>query len=163
MLGTQLALGTNYKKQLGAADSLEPKASQLFERVFNPSNGRGLWALFTKAITPMPIFDEIYAEARLTGQHYQGMRPIKVSSIIGTLDRNTDFDAAFRPTQRHSENRWLRVATAMLRGVELPPIQLIQVEEAYYVKDGHHRVSVARALDFGYLDAEIIVYAYETA
>jgi len=163
MLSTQLALGTDYKSKLGAADSLEPRASQLFERVYTPFKARGLRGLFSKTPQPVPVFGEVYGEARLSGQHYRGMHTVDVTRITGTMDRDADFDVAFRPTQRHSELRWLRVATAMLRGAELPPIQLIQVGEDYYIKDGHHRVSVARALDFGYLDAEIIVYEFDAA
>ena len=163
MLGPQLALGTDYRAKLGAADSLEPRASQLFERVYTPLKRSGLGRLFNKTTQPVPVFSEVYGALHMTGQHYQGMHTVDVTRIVGTMDRDADFDVDFRPIQRHSELRWLKVATAMLRGVELPPIQLIQIGEDYYVKDGHHRVSVARALEFGYLDAEVIVYEFEDA
>ena len=69
-----------------------------------------------------------------------------------------DFDAQFRPTQTHSQGRWLSVATARLQGVPLPPVELIQVGDTYFVRDGHHRVSVARALGELDIDAEVRVW-----
>ena len=52
-------------------------------------------------------------------------------------------------------------ATAMLRRVDLPPVELIQVGDDYYVQDGHHRVSAARALGYGYVDAIVVVWEIE--
>src|SRR3954469_25620428 len=74
------------------------------------------------------------------------LRVIPLDAIIGTVEATTDFDAAFRPTTNRISTRWLRVALAHRRGHSLPPIAAIEAPDGYYVIDGRHRVSVARAL-----------------
>ncbi len=73
------------------------------------------------------------------------------------LDKAGDFDIDFYPAQERTENRWLQVATAFLRGVSLPPVELIQLGDTYFVVDGHHRISVARTLRHTHIDAVVTV------
>jgi hypothetical protein len=73
-------------------------------------------------------------------------RVIPVDAIVGTADATTDFDADFRPTTNRIAARWQRVALAHRRGYPLPPITVIERPDGYYVIDGRHRVSVARAV-----------------
>lgn len=129
-------------------ESLEPKASQLFEK-----NYRAKKRIFTRSTRPLLSFQDMHECFSI--QHYSGTRTVCVEDIHGSMNRTDDFDEQFRPTQRHTENRWLRVATAFLRGIELPPIEVICAEGRYFVIDGHHRVSVARALGYGFLDAVV--------
>jgi hypothetical protein len=70
---------------------------------------------------------------------------VPVGQIVGSLARARDFDGEFRLRNRELNGRWRSVAAVMARGVE-PPVELIQLGELYFVVDGHHRVSVARAL-----------------
>ena len=70
---------------------------------------------------------------------------IPLAAIVGTVDATTDFDADFRPTTNRIAARWQRVALAHRRGHPLPPITVIERPDGYYVVDGRHRVSVARA------------------
>jgi len=74
------------------------------------------------------------------------LRVIPLDAIVGTAEATTDFDAAFRPATNRICTRWLRVAIAHHRGHSLPPITAIEGPDGYYVTDGRHRVSVARAL-----------------
>jgi len=74
------------------------------------------------------------------------LRVIPLDAIVGTVEATTDFDAAFRPATNRICTRWLRVALAHHRGHSLPPITAIEGPDGYYVTDGRHRVSVARAL-----------------
>ncbi len=154
----QLSLQNRFADTLGSADSLEPQATKLFDRAYRPSIRRGLAKLFARTSSPLRSLQEIQAANHLTNRHSLGTKTVPLANIQGTLNKQTDFDRDFRPTQRHSENRWLRVATAMLRGVVLPPIELIQVGNQYFVKDGHHRVSVARALGHTHIDAVITLW-----
>jgi ParB-like nuclease domain len=71
---------------------------------------------------------------------------IPLEAIVGTADATTDFDADFRPTTNRISARWQRVALAHRRGHPLPPITAIEHPDGYYIVDGRHRVSVARAL-----------------
>jgi len=74
------------------------------------------------------------------------LRVIPMSGIVGTVEVTTDFDASFRPTTNRVGARWQRVALAHRRGQPLPPITVIERPDGYYVVDGRHRTSVARAL-----------------
>jgi hypothetical protein len=85
-----------------------------------------------------------------------GLRVVPVTHIVGSMDRAGDFDRAFRPRSRHFADRWKRVARASYEGVSLPPVRLVRVADAYFVVDGHHRVSVARACGQQFVDAEVV-------
>jgi hypothetical protein len=87
---------------------------------------------------------------------YVGMRTIAIETICGSEERAEDFDNFFRPLSEHNRDRWLSVAEARLRGLLLPPVQLIEMGGRYFVRDGHHRISVAQALGEAYVDAEIV-------
>lgn len=91
----------------------------------------------------------------LRGQRYAGARTVALESIVGSESRTQDFDRNFHPLGSHDRSRWLGIAIARLQGVGLPPVSLIQVGERYFVRDGHHRISVARALGELYIEAEV--------
>ena len=90
--------------------------------------------------------------------HYAGTRAVPIRQIRGSEGRCEDFDAGLRPTQAHSQSRWLSVATARLKKVTLPPVELVQVGDIYFIRDGHHRISVASALGEEHIDAEVTVW-----
>jgi hypothetical protein len=89
-------------------------------------------------------------------RHYAGQQSIAINQIKGTMGRETDFDDAFNPLHDRMRSRWLGVASVRLSGKELPPVELIQMGGLYYVQDGHHRISVAKALGEEFVDAEVI-------
>jgi hypothetical protein len=98
-------------------------------------------------------FDEVVAALGRTGERDLGLKAIPLDSIVGTVDRKTGFDREFRPTTSRVRTRWERIAAAMHRGDPLPPISVYRVGDVHFVKDGHHRVSVARALGLRDIDA----------
>jgi hypothetical protein len=85
-----------------------------------------------------------------------GVREIPITAISGTLEpsRAAMFDRGFRPAAR-ARSRWERLWLAEHHGVVLPPISVVQVGESYAVRDGHHRVSVAKARGAVSIDATI--------
>jgi hypothetical protein len=83
---------------------------------------------------------------------------VPTRQIQGSEGRSVDFDAEFRPLQARTQGRWLSIATACLQGIAMPPVELIQVHDIYYVRDGHHRVSVARAMGQEYIEAQVVVW-----
>lgn len=89
-------------------------------------------------------------------RHYAGQQSVAIDQIKGTESREGDFDDAFYPLHDRLRSRWLGVAAARLAGRELPPVELTQVGGIYYVQDGHHRISVAKALGEDFVDAEVI-------
>lgn len=84
-----------------------------------------------------------------------GVQPVPIQRIVGSLGRSHDFNSAFQPLSDNNRNRWVNIATLKLLGESLPPVELIQIREAYFVIDGHHRISVARALGQDTIDANI--------
>lgn len=72
---------------------------------------------------------------------------VPLANIVGTVARSSDFDQNFRLVNKELRPRWERLFDAVQSGVEPPAVQLVQLGELYFVEDGHHRVSVARALD----------------
>ena len=85
--------------------------------------------------------------------HSTRLRSIPLEEIVGTVDATTDFDAGFRPAADRVWSRWQSVARAHRDGRSLPPIAVIERRDGYYVLDGRHRVSVARALGQERIDA----------
>jgi hypothetical protein len=78
---------------------------------------------------------------------------LPLAAIVGTVEPSPHFDERFRPASRHLRTRWERVALAVRRGDALPPIAVRKRPEGYYVIDGRHRVSVARATGQRDIDA----------
>jgi hypothetical protein len=85
---------------------------------------------------------------------------VPIGQIRGSSSHSRcyDFDADFRPLNPHNQARWLRLAAARGRGVKFPPVALIKVEETYFVKDGHHRISLARALGEREIEADVTIW-----
>lgn len=101
-------------------------------------------------------FDEVRKRIPMRGQHYRGLKQIETSRIIGSESRFNDFDRAFLPRQTHTRERWESIDRAYFQDVILPPIDVYQVGEVYFVKDGNHRVSVARERGQVYMDAYVV-------
>jgi hypothetical protein len=100
-------------------------------------------------------FEEVARALGRVGERRLGLELIPLDSIIGTVDRSREFDRDFRPTSPRVRERWERINLAQRRGEAMPPIDVYRIGELHFVKDGHHRVSVAHAL--GYRDIEAYV------
>ena len=97
---------------------------------------------FGRAVCGLPVYDE--ALRRRSGP--RGVREIPLEAIAGTTEPNraAQFDQHFRPTPL-TRRRWQRIWMALHQGIALPPISVVQVGDGYAIRDGHHRVSVAKA------------------
>ena len=100
-------------------------------------------------------FEEVVEALGHRGERYLGLQTIALDSIVGSVDRTRDFDRSFRPTSRRTRKRWERMATAARRGEAFPPIDVYRIGEVHFVKDGHHRVSIARAQGLPDIDAYV--------
>jgi hypothetical protein len=100
-------------------------------------------------------FEEVAQALGRVGERRLGLELIPLDSIIGTVDRSREFDRDFRPTSPRVRERWERINLAQRKGEAMPPIDVYRIGELHFVKDGHHRVSVAHAL--GYRDIEAYV------
>jgi hypothetical protein len=98
-------------------------------------------------------FEEVVAALGRRGERRLGLETIPLDSIVGTVDRGREFDRRFRPTSGRVRTRWERIATAQRKGQAMPPIDVYRIGELHFVKDGHHRVSVAGALGYDVIEA----------
>lgn len=100
-------------------------------------------------------FDEVVEALGRRGERRLGLQLIPLDAIVGSVDKVRDFDRRFRPTSDKSRARWERLARASRQGEEIPPIDVYKLGDHYFVRDGHHRVSVARALRLNLIEAEV--------
>ena len=103
----------------------------------------------------MPSLDEVKAILRPSGEVYRGLQSVPTASIAGSEGRHADFDRRFRPRKRHTRRRWMSIFTAHERLVGLPAVTLYELGGLYFVRDGNHRVSVARHRGVTFIDAEV--------
>ena len=101
-------------------------------------------------------FEEVVEALGRSGQHDRGLQVVPLEAIVGTVDRTADFDRGLRPTSARLRSRWERIAAAQRRGESLPPVSLYKIGELYFVRDGHHRVSVAKSLGRRDIDAYVV-------
>src|SRR3954468_14830603 len=101
-------------------------------------------------------FEEVIEALGVVGREDLGLQIVPLDAIVGTVDRAADFDRGFRPTSPRLRSRWERIAAAQRRGESLPPISLYKVGDLYFVRDGHHRVSVAKSLGREDIDAYVV-------
>lgn len=119
---------------------------RLFSKLFQPLGGG------RNSLLP---FDEVRQRLPLQGQHSLGLQQILLSQIVGSVGRYQDFDRAFLPLHERIKDRWMRIDAAHLKQEYLPPVELIKMGEVYFVKDGNHRVSVARERGQEFIDAYV--------
>ena len=85
----------------------------------------------------------------------QTLSSVPVDAIVGTVGRYSDFTRQFLPRQDSDAVRWARVKLMMTEQAGLPPVELYRIGDTYFVKDGHHRVSVARELGATHIEAYV--------
>jgi hypothetical protein len=95
-------------------------------------------------------------------QAYRGMKIVEVEKITGSVGRYEDFDGSFLPRKLSMADRWHRTDHAYHQGVELPAVSLYKIGDAYFVRDGNHRVSVARYHGVEWIDAEVVEFRGHT-
>ena len=106
-------------------------------------------------------FNDVKEILKPKNQSYQGMQIVPLNHIVGSEGRYHDFNKHFLPRVEHIRSRWQRVDQARLQDVVLPPIQLYEIGGVYFVRDGNHRVSVARSQGGEVIDAEVISLSSE--
>jgi hypothetical protein len=104
-------------------------------------------------------FDEVKDKLEIWFVRDLGIQTVFIDSIVGSESRYRSFTRHFLPIEEDLRDRWKKVAQAHYFWQDLPPVELYKVRNAYFVKDGHHRVSVARAKRVRNIEAR--VYEYE--
>lgn len=101
-------------------------------------------------------FNDIKEVIKPQNETYVGMQTIPISKIVGSEGRYKDFDNQFLPKRNFIKDRWERVDDAVIKDIILPPIMVYELAGLYFVRDGNHRVSVAKSKGVEFIDAEVV-------
>lgn len=127
--------------------------------VFQNARRRAFWqeilGLFRGKSAELLSFDDIKARLRLREESYKGLQNVPLDRIVGSVGRYRDFTNNFLPRNSTSQDRWSRVYAQANSMEGLPPIELYKVDDIYFVRDGNHRVSVARQLGSKTIEAHV--------
>jgi nucleotide-binding universal stress UspA family protein len=119
-------------------------AIQDFRRARQRAAMKEILARLTGEPTQLLSYDEVRRRLRAQNRVPRGLREIQLDAIIGSVNRYNDFTRDFLPRANVQPGRWARVEVASASGAGVPPIEVYQIGEVYFVSDGNHRVSVAR-------------------
>lgn len=137
----------------------EKAVKALAQETFNESRKRVTWHSIKNRILRKPhrleSFEEVAAQGNLDQQHELGTHPVEIKQIVGSMGRVKDFDRQFFPRNSRSFNRWMGIALAFHKGTGLPAVELYKLGNKYFVKDGHHRISVASTHGQTFIDAAV--------
>lgn len=100
-------------------------------------------------------FEDIRMRLRLKDESYKGLQDVPLDRIVGSVGRYRDFTNNFLPRTNEMIERWSRVYAQANSMEGLPPIELYKVDDVYFVRDGNHRVSVAREMGNGTIQAHV--------
>ncbi|MFM2308106.1 MAG: hypothetical protein RLY87_226 [Chloroflexota bacterium] len=127
---------------------------------FEDARRREWFAALTDALNHAPhdllAFEDVRQRLQIHGQKSLGLQTIPLDSIIGSEGRYSDFDRHFLPKTDATRDRWMNINKAAMQYIDLPPIDVYKVGEIYFVRDGNHRVSVARRVGQSFIDANVI-------
>lgn len=130
-------------------------AIKRFEQAFNRAWLRKMLAQFSGCARQLQSLKCRYPNHRPISTAEHAIKLVAIAQIKGSEDRVRDFDADFNPTGEHVEQRWVNIFMVLIQGSPLPPVELIEVAGDFFVRDGHHRISVAKALGQHYIEAVI--------
>jgi hypothetical protein len=103
-------------------------------------------------------FDDVRREFAANNRLHRGTRVVEVDQIIVSVGRYDEFDRSFLPARASIRERWKRIDRAFHRAEDFPPVELYKLGDAYFVMDGHHRVSVARYHDVPSVEAAVVEF-----
>ncbi len=145
-----MARDTGFPSQDAQDDFLRARRRRMFAQL------SALLRLEPGDVDVMLSFDEVVDALGRVGERDVAVRSIPIAAIVGTVDRRTEFDREFRPTSSRARARFERIAEAARRGVAMAPIDVYRIGELHFVRDGHHRVAVARAQGLDTIDAHVV-------
>lgn len=127
-----------------------------YERARRKGFVRAIASWLRRSDNALLAFEEMRRGIHAQAQRDGGLREVLIDQIVGSVGRYRDFDRAFLPRQVKTRDRWESVDRAHREGTEVPPIELYKIGEVFFVKDGNHRVSVARERGQAFIDAHVI-------
>ncbi|MBD5403451.1 MAG: transcriptional regulator [Treponema sp.] len=133
-----------------------PTPSSDFSRARSKALINEMQHLLNPEEAQMISFNQIKQIIKPENETYMGMQAIPVSKIVGSEGRYKDFDNQFFPKNSFMKERWERVDSAIINDIVLPPIRVYELAGLYFVRDGNHRVSVAKSKGVEFIDAEVV-------
>ena len=129
-----------------------------FRSLYRSAKWARLWSVFFGRRSRLQTLGDALDGRLVRSRRELGLRTVPIAQIDGSEGRNDDFDTKFRPLRPQHVTRWLSIFGARQRGIALPPVELLQLGERYFVRDGHHRISVARALGQEEIEANVMLW-----
>ena len=127
---------------------------------FNKARNKALFNEIQHLLSPEEVslisLNDVKQLIRPTNETYVGMKVVPIEKIVGSEGRYNDFDNHFFPKSSHLRNRWQHVDEAAINDIILPPIKVYEIAGLYFVRDGNHRVSVAKSRGTEFIDAEVV-------
>jgi len=130
----------------------------LYRRALDKGRRGKLWSMLTRRPRRLLALAVVEANCKIRARCDTGLQTVPIDQICGSEGRAGDFDRDFNPLKRHTQQRWLGIAEARRQGTKLPPVALVRVGDLHFVRDGHHRISVARALGQSAIEAKVEVW-----
>jgi hypothetical protein len=149
--------GTNILQATDARPTLRT-VTPLYQKSVLRGKLNSLLAALAGRSSQLADVSQLTGGQRISNQRSLGSKVVRIADIRASEDRSGDFDRSFNPLEIHTKSRWLSIATARLNGQAMPAVELIKVGDAYAVRDGHHRISVARALGEDFIDAHVTAW-----
>lgn len=126
---------------------------------FNKARMQEVFSRITHILSPQKqrllSLEEVKEAVRPKGETYRGMQTVPIDRIVGSEGRYRDFNKSFLPKHERLRGRWTSIDRAHLQDVILPAIRLYEIGGVYFVRDGNHRVSVAKSQGVMAIDAEV--------
>jgi hypothetical protein len=133
----------------------KPNAMEQFKEARRKAFWNALLSYLRGRPNRLLSWEEVRHKLDVGGAICRGVQTVPLDRIVGSVGRYRDFDRAFLPKKDSTARRWRSIARAHYDDVSLPPVMLYQVGDAYFVVDGHHRISVARARGLQFVDARV--------
>jgi hypothetical protein len=133
----------------------QAEARERFRRSVTQAQLSDLLGLITSADRDLVSYDEVVAKLHARQQIEKGTQMVPLENIVGSVGRYRDFTRNFLPRAGVNEERWTRLDAALNTMEGFPPVELFKVGEVYFVRDGNHRVSVARANGSTHIEAYV--------
>jgi hypothetical protein len=152
--------GASRRDQLRYKDEVRAHfvAQELYRKVERKAKRRKFFCRFLKRCYTLRNLSRDVSQRELENSYSKGIQAVELNRICGSESRSNDFDSIFNPLTEKNRSRWVHIAQECLLGHSLPAVELIQVGSEYFVRDGHHRISVMRTLGYQFVDAQVTVW-----
>jgi len=143
------------KKKTMDSNGIDVRSETAFDEARLQALYDSIRALLARRSNTVIPFEVIRQRLGASRESYQGLKSIPVDRIVGSENRHLDFSLGFRPKKNLSRQRWIKIDQAFKEMRNLPAIVVYEIGGLYFVRDGNHRVSVAKDQGIAFLDAEV--------